>query len=88
MLCTRWLLIFFVVQDLGKDAGGDDGTNDGNLSGNDDEGIDAENNDMKHYSNGKAEFEINRPSATLKHPGRSGKPYMRKDVQGRGLPVF
>ena len=88
MLFTHWVLSFFAVQDLGKGAGGDDDANNGNLSGDDDEGIDAENNDLKHYSNAKAEFEINRPSAVLKHPGRSGKPYMRKDAQGRGPPVF
>lgn len=58
----------------GKD--GDD------LSIEDDEGIDAENSAMSHYSNGSDQFEINRPSATLKHPRRSGKPYVIKPAQG------
>ncbi|KAL0037532.1 hypothetical protein WJX77_001322 [Trebouxia sp. C0004] len=58
----------------GKDGGG----NDGDFSYTDDEGIDAENSNMGHYSNGSDEFEIDRPSATLKHPRRSGKPYVIK----------
>lgn len=58
----------------GKD--GDD------LSIEDDEGIDAENSAMSHYSNGSDQFEIDRPSATLKHPRRSGKPYVIKAAQG------
>ncbi|KAA6419227.1 MAG: cation channel family, partial [Trebouxia sp. A1-2] len=58
--------------------GKDGGDNDGDSSEGDDEGIDAENSDMRHYSNGSDEFEIDRPSATLKHPRRSGKPYVIK----------
>ena len=62
----------------GKDGSDDDG---GSSEG-DDEGIDAENNNVRHYSNGSNEFEIDRPSATLKHPRRSGKPYVIKAAKG------
>jgi len=62
----------------GKD--GDDA--DGGSSEGDDEGIDAENSNMRHYSNGSDEFEIDRPSATLKHPRRSSKPYVIKAAKG------
>ncbi|KAL0047426.1 hypothetical protein WJX82_003095 [Trebouxia sp. C0006] len=58
--------------------GKDGGDNDGDCSEGDDEGIDAENSNVRHYSNGNDEFEIDRPSATLKHPRRSGKPYVIK----------
>ncbi len=60
----------------------EDGDNVGDSSEGDDEGIDAENSNVRHYSNGSDEFEIDRPSATLKHPRRSGKPYVIKAAKG------
>ena len=42
---------------------------------------DEDNSDARHFSS-DSEFEINRPSATLKHPRRSGKPYVMKSPQG------
>ena len=69
------------LQDAVK-PGKDVGNNDGDSSEGDDEGIDAENSNVRHYSNGSDEFEIDRPSATLKHPRRSGKPYVIKAAKG------
>jgi hypothetical protein len=69
------------LQDAVK-PGKDGGDNDGDCSEGDDEGIDAENSNVRHYSNGNDEFEIDRPSATLKHPRRSGKPYVIKAAKG------
>ena len=53
----------------------------GNYDTEDEEGIDEDNSDVRHFSS-DSEFEINRPSATLKHPRRSGKPYVMKSPQG------
>ncbi len=68
------------LQDAVKPGKG--GDNDGDSSEGDDEGIDAENSNVRHYSNGSDEFEIDHPSATLKHPRRSGKPYVIKAAKG------
>jgi len=73
-----------LIQDAVK-PGKDGGDNDGDSSEGDDEGIDAENSNMRHYSNGNDEFEIDRPSATLKHPRRSGKPYVIKPAKGDSI---
>ncbi len=75
------------LQDAVK-PGKDGGDNDGDSSKGDDEGIDAENSNMRHYSNGSDEFEIDRPSATLKHPRRSGKPYVIKAVKGDSVNLY
>ena len=72
----------FVVKDVSSLQDADKGNDDSDLSMDDDEGIDAENTNMHHYSNGDDQFEINRPSATLKQPNRSGKPFVKKSVQG------
>ena len=53
----------------------------GNFDTEDEEGIDEDNSDVRHFSS-DSEFEINRPSATLKHPRRSGKPYVMRSRQG------
>ena len=70
-----------LLQDAVK-PGKDGGEADGSSSEADDEGIDAENSNMRHYSNGSDEFEIDRPCATLKPPRRSGKPYVNKAAEG------